>query len=82
MEHSKPIIATKSGGPEEIIHDNIDGLLTKIESSQDLADKLSYAINNHAKAEQLAKSAYARLKENYDIKIVSKQLSEILGAIK
>jgi len=82
MEHSKPIIATKSGGPEEIIHDNIDGLLTKIESSQDLADKLSYAINNHAKAEQLAKSAHASLKENYDIKIVSKQLSEILGAIK
>ena len=82
MEYSKPIIATKSGGPEEIIRDNIDGLLSEVESSQDLADKLSHAINNHKKAEQLAKSAHRRLKENYDIKIVAKQLSEILGAIK
>jgi glycosyltransferase involved in cell wall biosynthesis len=82
MEHSKPIIATKSGGPEEIIRNNLDGLLTEIESSQDLADKLLYAINNHKKTEQLAQSAHARLKENYDIKVVSKKLSEILGAIK
>ncbi len=82
MEHSKPIIATKSGGPEEIIRNNLDGLLTEIESSQDLADKLLYAINNHKKTEQLAQSAHARLKENFDIKVVSKQLSEILGAIK
>jgi glycosyltransferase involved in cell wall biosynthesis len=82
MEHSKPIISTKSGGPEEIIRDNIDGLLTEIESSKDLADKLAQAINNQQQAKRQTKSAHIRLKENYDIKIVSKKLSEILGAIK
>jgi len=82
IEHSKPIISTKSGGPEEIIRDNIDGLLAKIESSQDLADKLQQAINNPAITEKLAKSAHIRLKENYDIKVVSIQLSKILGEIK
>jgi len=81
MEHSKPIISTKSGGPEEIIRDNVDGLLTEIESAKALAEKLQLAINDQKMAQQLAQSAYLRLKDNYDIKVVSGKLSEILSKI-
>lgn len=82
MEHSKPIIATKSGGPEEIIRDTIDGLLTPAGSSWDLAGKLYQAIANPIETENMAKSAYSRLNENYNIEVVSIQLSKILGEIK
>lgn len=82
MERSVPIVSTKSGGPEEIIRNNIDGLLAKITSSEDLAKKLESTINNQETSINCSKSAYTRLKENYDIQIVSSKLSKILEEIK
>jgi len=81
MEHSKPIISTKSGGPEEIIRNNVDGLLAEIESGKALANKLQLVINDQKMAKQLAQSAYLRLKEDYDIKVVSGKLSKILSKV-
>ncbi|MDG1436971.1 MAG: glycosyltransferase family 4 protein [Rickettsiaceae bacterium] len=82
MEYSKPIVATKSGGPEEIIRNSIDGLLAEAGSSVDLADKLQAVISNQSNTENLTKSAYNRLHDSYDIKVVSIKLSSILNKIK
>ena len=81
MEHSKPIIATKSGGPEEVIRDNVDGLLARVESSEDLARKIEQLIMDQDLAHRLARSGYLRLKENYDINIVAKNLSNSLNRL-
>jgi glycosyltransferase involved in cell wall biosynthesis len=81
IERSKPIIATSSGGPQEIIRDKQDGLIAKIESPEDLAVKIKLLINDKKMADEMSKSAYNRIKENYDIKIVSKKLSETLIGI-
>lgn len=81
MERSTPIVATKSGGPTEILQDKKDALLTEIESPQDLANKLSALIIDEKKARVLSYSAYLRLAKNYDIKIVGKKLASILNQI-
>lgn len=81
IEHSKPIVSTKSGGPEEIIRNNIDGLLTETESSSDLAEKLQLAITDLQMTQKFTKSAYYNLLENYDIKKLSNKLGKILLAI-
>lgn len=81
IEHSKPVIATRSGGPEDIIRDQEDGLLVVPFSGQELAVKLQKLITNPRYANKLAKSAYDRLISKYDIKIVSKQLSEIVEMV-
>ncbi|MCP5375243.1 MAG: glycosyltransferase family 4 protein [Rickettsiaceae bacterium] len=81
IENSTPIVATKSGGPGEIIRDKQDGLLTEIESGADLAEKLSMLILNQEEANKLSSSAYLRLIENYEIKIVGKKLVNILNNI-
>lgn len=81
MEHSKPIVATISGGPAEIIRDGKDGLLADIESSLSLYDKLEKVIIDPRMAHKLSSNAYLRLKEKYDIKIVSNKLSTILEDI-
>ena len=81
IAHSKPIISTKSGGPEEIIRNNVDGLLAEIASGKDLANKLQLVINDQKMAKQLTQSAYLKLKENYDIKVVSGKLSKILSKV-
>ena len=81
MERSTPIVATKSGGPTEILRDKQDALLTEIESSQDLANKLSILILDELIARKLSYSAYLRLTKNYDIKIVGENLTNILNQI-
>jgi glycosyltransferase involved in cell wall biosynthesis len=82
MERSTPIVATKSGGPAEVLRNKKDALLAETESSSDIADKLSELILNPSKATKLSESAHLRLTENYDIKIVSKKLASLLNQIK
>lgn len=79
IEHSKPVVATNSGGPQEIIRHKQDGFIANINSAKDLAKYLNILINDHKLASNMAKSAYNRLKTNYDIKMVAKQLSEIVS---
>lgn len=81
IEHSKAVIATKSGGPEDIIRDQEDGLLVEPFSGQELAVKMQKLITNPRYANKLAKSAYDRLISKYDIKVVSKKLSEIIEMV-
>ena len=81
MEHSKPIVATFSGGPSEIITDGENGLLADIESSQSLYNKLEKIIIDPRMARKLSSVAYSQLKEKYDINIVSRKLSTILEDI-
>lgn len=78
MERSTPIVATKSGGPAEILRDKKDALLTEIKSSADIADKLALLIQNENLGKSLSCAAYLRLVQNYDIKVVSKKLVEAL----
>lgn len=79
IEHSKPVVATNSGGPQEIIRHEQDGFIANISSAEDLAKYLTLMIENPERANNMSKSAYDRLKTNYDIKIVAKQLSQILS---
>jgi glycosyltransferase involved in cell wall biosynthesis len=81
MQHSLPIVSTKSQGPCEILRDKVDALLTDIGSPEGLAGCYVELMDNHTKAAKLSSSAYLRLTENYDIQVVSKRLSELLNKI-
>lgn len=82
IEHSKPVVATNSGGPQEIIRHKQDGFIANINSAKDLAKYLNILINDQKLANNMSQSAYNRLKTNYDIKIVAKQLSEIISNLR
>lgn len=79
MERSTPIVATKSGGPAEILRDKRDAMLAETESSVDIANKLVQLISDKNLGKKLSQSAYLRLIQNYDIKVVSKKLSVVLS---
>ncbi len=78
MEASVPIVSTRSGGPKEIIRDNIDGLLADIDSESDLAKELAILVQDEDLAKELSKNAHLRLLSTYDAQKVSEKLSEIL----
>ncbi len=66
LAHSKPIIATKSEGPSEILHDGIDGILVETNSSDEIADAIEDLINNRKKARKIAVNGRKEV-GNYDI---------------
>lgn len=82
MEYSTPIVATKSGGPTEILQHEENALLTEIASASDLADKIAILVDQPATAQKMAFFAYLHLTKNYDIDVVGKNLSDILLKMK
>jgi L-malate glycosyltransferase len=48
-----PIIATQTGGTEELLKDGINGYTIKIKSSQDISEKLERLINNKDLSEKM-----------------------------
>ncbi|MEY4463140.1 MAG: hypothetical protein RLZZ81_111 [Pseudomonadota bacterium] len=78
MEASVPIVSTDTEGPTEIITNMKDGLICKAGSMEDLAEKIVYLIDTPLKAEEFSKNSYLTLKQNYDIKVVSKKLATLL----
>ncbi|HJD55698.1 MAG TPA: glycosyltransferase family 4 protein [Rickettsia endosymbiont of Pyrocoelia pectoralis] len=82
MEAGLPIVSTDTEGPREILRDMQNGLICKTGSAEDLAEKISYLIDNPLKAEEFSKNAYLRLQQNYDIKVVSEKLATLLHSLK
>lgn len=82
MEYSTPIVTTRCEGPNEIFAAGNDAILADIKSSEDLANKLIELIDNQDIAQSTARIAYETLLENYDIKIVAKNLNKVISQIK
>lgn len=78
MEHSIPIISTKCEGPQEILEHEKDGLLVDIESANDIANSVSYWLENPDNGTECAKQAYNKLLANYDINTVNNKLAAII----
>lgn len=81
MKFCVPMVCTKTQGPSEIIRDQVDGLLCTTGSSDQLAEKLAYLIDNQDVSKNYAKSSYLRLQENYEISIVASKLAEFIRSI-
>lgn len=81
IKHHKPIIATNTNGSMEIIRDEIDGILIDVNSQENLPNNLSTAIqkiiSNDKKAEEMAVSAFERMKEKFSYEALEKVLKEL-----
>ena len=78
MARMKLVIATKCGGPEEIITDNFNGYLVEKENPEVMANKLIELMKNPENTEYIANNAYITALNKYTIQSVSKQISRIV----
>lgn len=65
MINRVPVIATKRGGPLEIIEEGIDGLLFD-RTSEDLIIKIKLLYNNKKLQNSLSNKAYQKVKDKFD----------------
>lgn len=81
MSHEVAVVATKTAGALQIFESDIDALITKTASSQELADKIAYLIDNPIKRQELKHNAYNKVVTKYDVSVVAHKLSETLENI-
>lgn len=70
----KPIIATKCGGPEDIVK-NINGLLCEIDNPQSLADTMLTMIKNYDQYD--SQQIYLDFVNNFSAKVVTSQIEKL-----
>jgi len=80
MARMKRVIATRCGGPEEIITDGVDGFLVEKENSEAMADKLEELINNPKESENIPTAAHQTATIHYSLESVSESLSKTIDS--
>lgn len=73
----KPFIGARTGGIEEFIEDDINGLLFECENVQALVEKINYILNNPQKAKMMADNLHAKVIENTSCEKYFSKLSHI-----
>lgn len=81
MNYQTAIATTKNQGALNILEDQVDCVMSEIDSSTQLAGNIAYLINNPIKAKYFAENAYKKIINFYDSKIVIKQLITTIETI-
>jgi glycosyltransferase involved in cell wall biosynthesis len=83
MYYGRPVIATRSGGPSEIIDQNDTGILVDIGDINAMANAMDYLMSNVDKRETMAHRAYEKIREKFSYANTIQKLREVYeGAIK
>lgn len=73
MASEVPVIATKSGGMQEIVNDGIYGFLVNKNDPKSIAEKLLFLLDNPAVAKDMGQRGREIIKENFNLsKIIKK----------
>ncbi|NMC60898.1 MAG: glycosyltransferase family 4 protein, partial [Candidatus Methanofastidiosa archaeon] len=67
-----PVIGSNVGGIIDIIMDKETGLVFKEKNSQDITDKIIFAIENKSEMNKLAENGYNFVKEGFNWETVAK----------
>lgn len=62
-----PVIATRSGGPEEIIVDGESGFLVEINDESAIAERMSMLLNDHELSRTIGAAGRRRVMEHFDL---------------
>jgi glycosyltransferase len=89
MMHKLPIIVTDTGGLTEIVDDNINGLKVPVinkkgkrtVSINQLAEKISFLIDNPDECKRLGYNAREKFLSNYDLSVFNMKMNEIYNLL-
>ncbi len=82
MSYGRPVIATRSGGPEEIVEDERTGYLVPVGDSAAMADRMLRLAENPALSRDLGSAGRNRVRSTYDIDLIAREyLANILYVV-
>ncbi len=77
MSMQKPCVATDAGGASELIDTEISGFIINSKSADEILEKVLWFLKNKEQATVMAEKAYIKIKENYELSSVAKELLKI-----
>jgi len=80
MFYGRPVIATRSGGPSEIIDHNESGILVDVKDITAMAKAIDELISNPAKREQMSRIAFERVRLKFSYENTVQKLGEVYKA--
>ena len=78
MGHGVPCVATRCGGPSEIIEDGVTGVLADIDA-EDLAARIQEMFEAPDKTAEMGLAGRAVIRESYDLPVLADRLDGILN---
>jgi len=73
----RPVVATRSGGPSEIIEDGVSGVLVPVKNVGEMKDAMDKLIREPALRQQMGAQGYARVREKFDRAKTIQKLSTV-----
>jgi len=80
MFYGRPVIATRSGGPSEIIDHNESGILVGVKDVDAMANALDELMGNSEKREHMSRTAYERVRQKFSHENTVEKLGEVYRA--
>jgi glycosyltransferase involved in cell wall biosynthesis len=77
MFYGRPVIATRSGGPSEIIDQNDTGILVDLRDITAMANAMEYLLSNPEKREIMARRAYDNVRIKFSYANTVQKLGEL-----
>lgn len=77
MAAGKPVVATRSGGPQEIIVDGECGFLTELGDDTTIAERLARLLDDAGLYSKMSHAARARVSQHFDLKICLAKIEKI-----
>lgn len=81
MASGVPVVATRSGGPEEIIEEGVSGLLVRPSDPQSLADAIDRLGHDRLLAARLAENGIARVRDKYTLASMLRSYERLLSGL-
>ena len=80
MAQEKPVIAFDIGSSAEIIEDNVNGFLIEKFNVKQLAEKVTYLINNKEVREEMGRKGLIRAKEHFSLEKTVSEVEKLIMA--
>jgi glycosyltransferase involved in cell wall biosynthesis len=81
MATNIPVIATRCGGPEEIITNNIDGYLVEVNSPEEINKTLCEHLSNKEAAKVIAAAGTLKVKQKFSEQTMLKEYTKIYTTV-
>lgn len=81
MAFGKPVVVTDGGGTNELVLDKINGYLSKIRDSGDLAEKIISILNDSKKIEQMGNSSQKRISTLFSVEKMAQETEELYKSL-
>jgi glycosyltransferase involved in cell wall biosynthesis len=72
-----PVVATRSGGPEEIVTDGVDGLLAETEDVAGLSSQVSALLGDSVLRQRLSRGARKTLADRFAVQDVAARMAQV-----